>query len=62
MNKDQEDAVYSAYLGICVLQTMCRKAGLKMAEDRASELLMELGMAFPFIPERVGLSALRESS
>ena len=53
------DAVYSAYLGICVLSTMCRKAGLTLAVQRSKELLLELGTAFPFIAERVGASALR---
>jgi hypothetical protein len=62
MSEDQEDAVYAAYLGICVLQTMCRKVGLKLAVERASDLLKELGTAFPFIPERVGLSALRRGN
>jgi hypothetical protein len=59
MTKDQEDAIYAAYLGICVLQTMCRKAGLCGGETRSKELLVELGTAFPFIPERIALSALR---
>lgn len=59
MTKEQEDAIYSAYLGICVLQTMCRKAGLKLGVERSSELMKEMGTAFPFIPERVGLSILR---
>ncbi|MDE2471084.1 MAG: hypothetical protein KGL35_20650 [Bradyrhizobium sp.] len=59
MTKEQKDAVYAAYLGICVLQTMCRKAGLTMGEQRSRELLTELGTAFPFIPERVAKSALR---
>ena len=59
LTKDQEDAIYAAYLGICVLQTMCRKVKLDMAVDRSTELLKEMGTAFPFIPERVGRSALR---
>lgn len=59
LHKDQEDAIYAAYLGICVLQTMCRKVGLKLAVERASDLLNELGTAFPFIPERAALSVLR---
>ena len=60
MTEQQEDAIYAAYLGICVLQTMCRKVGLKLAVDRASELLKEMGETFPFIPERVGRSILRK--
>ena len=60
MTKDQEDAVYAAYLGVCVLKTMCQKAGLALGEQRAKELLSEIGTAFPFVPERVGRSALRE--
>ncbi len=59
MTKEQEDAIFAAYLGICVLQTMCRKARLGMAVDRSTELLREMGETFPFIAERVGLSALR---
>ena len=59
MTKDQEDAIYAAYLGICVLQTMCRKAGLNLAVTRSAELLGEIGTAFPFVNERVALSALR---
>jgi hypothetical protein len=62
MTKDQKDAIYAAYLGICVLKTMCRKAKLVLGERRAQELLTELGEAFPFIPERVGRSALRGSA
>jgi hypothetical protein len=61
MKKSDQDAIYSAYLGICVLQTMCRKAGLLTGELRSNELLVELGTAFPFIAERVGRSALRTS-
>lgn len=56
MTKEQEEAIYGAYLGICVLQTMCRKVGLKLAVERATDLLTETGKAFPFIPERVGRS------
>ena len=59
MMKDQEDAIYAAYLGVCVLQRICRAAGLTLAEQRSKELMIELGTAFPFIPERVGQSALR---
>ena len=59
MTKQQEDAIYAAYLGICVLQTMCRKVGLSLAVERSQSLLTELGTAFPFIPERVALSSLR---
>jgi hypothetical protein len=61
MTKDQEDAIYAAYLGICVLRAMTRKVGLRMATERAGGLLQELGAAFPFIGERVALSALRGS-
>ena len=61
MTSQQRDAIYAAYLGICVLQTMCRKVGLTMAVERSGALLTELGTAFPFITERVAQSALRES-
>ncbi len=56
MTKDQEDAIYAAYLGVCVLQTMTRKAGLALATTRSAELLGELSTAFPFINERVAKS------
>jgi hypothetical protein len=53
MTREQEDAIWAAYLGICVLQRMCHKAELQMAGDRSKELLVELASAFPFIQERV---------
>jgi hypothetical protein len=62
MTKEQEDVIYAAYLGICVLQTMCRKVRLTLAVERCTELLTELGTVFPFIPERVALSALRQNA
>lgn len=62
MNKEQEDAIYAAYLGICVLQTMCRKAKLSMAVTRSSDLLKEMSEAFPFLAKRVALSALRTTN
>jgi hypothetical protein len=40
---------------------MCRKAGLTLGEQRAKELLIELGTAFPFISKLVALSALRDT-
>lgn len=58
MTSEQKDAIYSAYLGICVLQTMCRKADLTLGEQRSKELLTELGAAFPFIAERGSPAAL----
>lgn len=59
MTTEQEEAIYAAYLGICVLKTMCRKAKLTLGEQRAQELIKEMGEAFPFIGQRVGLSILR---
>jgi hypothetical protein len=61
MTKDQEDAIWAAYLGICVLQTMTRKVGLTMAAERAGSLLQELGAVFPFIAERAGETTPRAS-
>lgn len=55
----REEAAYAAYLGICVLATMCKKAGLFLAEKRATELLIEMGRAFP---EFAGRSALRATT
>ena len=60
MTKEQEDAVYAAYLGVCVLQTMVRKVGLTLAVTRSAELLGELSTTFPFIQERVAKSILRK--
>ena len=62
MTDQQKDAVYAAYLGICVLQTMTRKVGLKLALSRCETLMADLSEAFPFIAERVALSALRGPS
>ncbi len=59
---EQEDAVYAAYLGISVLQTMCRKAGLPLGVQRSTELLTELSIAFPTTYERVLLLALRNNN
>jgi hypothetical protein len=59
VTKEQEDAVYAAYMGISVLSTMCKKAGLNMGRSRAEELLQELSEAFPTVYERVLLSVLR---
>jgi hypothetical protein len=60
VSEDEQDAIIAAYLGISVLQRMCRAAGLELGEKRAKDLLTELGTAFPFIAERVGRSALRK--
>ena len=62
MTRDQEDAIYSAYLGICVLRTMCKKVKLELGHRRADALLKEFGEAFPFIGDRVALSSLRSGS
>jgi len=61
MTKEQEDAIYAAYLGICVLQTMVRKVGLQLATSRCETLIVELSTAFPFLADRVALSMLRDS-
>jgi hypothetical protein len=53
---EREDAIYSAFLGIMVLGTMCKKAGLSSAEKRATDLLIEMDTAFPGL---AGRSALR---
>jgi hypothetical protein len=58
MTPEQDRAIYGAYLGICVLQTMCKKARLTLAEQRCKELLVELNTAFPHF---AGRSALRSN-
>lgn len=52
----QDEAVFAAFLGIGVLQTMCRKANLPLAEQRCKDLQRELDDAFPGLVAR---SALR---
>ena len=59
MTKEQEDAIYAAYMGISVLSTMCKKAGLQMGRVRSEELLQELSEAFPTVYERVLIGVLR---
>lgn len=59
MTQEQEDAIYAAYMGICVLSTMCKKANLSAGRVRSEELLQELSTAFPTVYERVLLSTLR---
>lgn len=61
MTKEQEDAIVSAYMGICVLSTMCDKAGLHLGRARSNELLKELSEAFPDAYYRALLSFLRYS-
>lgn len=56
MTKEQDSAIFAAYLGIGVLYTMCRAAKLTMAEERAKKLQLELDTAFPGL---AGRSALR---
>lgn len=55
--EEKENAVYAAYLGICVLQTMCHKTNLRLAEQRCIELIAELGAAFPHFAGRAALRA-----
>ena len=59
MTQEQEDAIYAAYMGICVLSTMCKKAGLGGGRLRSEDLLMELSTAFPTVYERVLAASLR---
>ena len=62
MTQEQEDAICAAYMGICVLSTMCKKAGLNTGRLRSEELLKELSQAFPTAYERILLSTLRGTS
>jgi hypothetical protein len=59
VTEQQEDAIYAAYLGVCVLQTMCRKVGLNLGVKRSAEILGDLGTEFSFIPERVAKSLVK---
>lgn len=62
MTDEQEQAIYGAYLGICVLQSMCRKARLDLAATRAGDLLKELSTAFPTVYERILTLPLRDAA
>lgn len=62
MTEQQQNAVYGAYMGICVLQTMCRKVGLNLAVQRCDALLLELSTAFPTVYEQILLSPLRDAA
>ena len=59
LSAEQQDAIEAAYRGICVLQAMCRKAGLDGAVERSRDLLQELCTAFPEVYERILLGTLR---
>lgn len=59
MTQEQEDAICAAYMGICVLSTMCKKAGLSSGRLRSEELLKEMSEAFPELYERILLTTLR---
>jgi hypothetical protein len=59
MTEQQESAIYAAYMGISMLSTMCKKAGLNLGRASSEELLQELSAAFPNVYERVLLSVLR---
>jgi hypothetical protein len=59
MTREQDEAIFAAFLGIMVLRTMCKKAGLTMGEQRSKELLIELDTAFPGLS---GRSALRNGA
>lgn len=54
--KEARDAILAAYLGIAVLETMCRVNKLEAGRKRSRDLLVEMAEAFPVLP---GLSALR---
>jgi hypothetical protein len=51
MTKQQDDAIYSAYLGIHVLRAMCRAVKLPLGVKRSTELIIELEQAFPTLKE-----------
>lgn len=54
--EQHSDAIFAAYLGVGVLEIMCKKAGLALAATRAKEIALELDKAFPGLATR---SALR---
>jgi len=60
--KRLEETMYGAYLGLCVLRTMCCKVGLVLAEQRSKELIAEIGEAFPSFAARSALRSNQEGS
>jgi hypothetical protein len=55
MTREQDQAIYAAYLGICVLRRMCKTVKLTLGEQRCKELLIELDTAFPGLAARTAL-------
>jgi hypothetical protein len=53
MNEQQKDAVYTAYLGIQVLHSVCKTAGLVLGAEAATATLTILSNAFPGLKEEV---------
>lgn len=56
VRRADDDILFSAYLGIGILRNMTRAAGLKLAQKRSEELLLEIDAAHPGLAAR---SALR---
>lgn len=59
MTKEQEDAIYAAYLGLCKLRRCVVKWGGDAEVAQVDKLLEQMGEAFPVIPARVAASILR---
>ena len=57
LSEAQVDTIFAAYLGVGVLRTMCRRAGLKLGEDKAEEIESGLARIFPEFP---AMSAVRK--
>jgi hypothetical protein len=52
MTKEQEDAIYTAYLGIWILEGISRKIGLDSLTMRSAAVLEKLSEIFPFVAEQ----------
>jgi hypothetical protein len=59
VTKEQEEAIYAAYLGICKLRRCAVKWGGDEEVASADRLLKDMGEAFPLIPARVAAAVSR---
>ncbi len=60
MTKEQEEAVYNAYLRICMLKRCAEKWGTESDVGKASQSLTELATVFPDVYQRILTMPLRQ--
>lgn len=54
-DEKMEDLLWAAYLGLCVLRTMCRKVKLAAGEQTADTIIKEIEQLRPDFPPRTAL-------